>query len=285
MDRYQVVSDEKELKSFIELISGKAGIQRSESFLVNTAFRSKKLSDQERKRLGARNREMYMTKHLRCDHKGNFDTEEAVNKFYELEVPIRALTYNVGTPDEIHLPQHALVCYTCPNPSQETEVALEHLISTVDILRNYVKAADKTNAENQLAHHNTDFRSERSKNVRKVWIDFDVDIANIEEIGRKVLASVIRTAVKTEELCVEPLKKNIFKNPKGFIIQSAGGVHILVDKNCLCGNPNIFCEELKKWLETGGCEIKEIDYKSGGFYVPTPGTLQYGKHTVTFEKI
>jgi hypothetical protein len=272
------------IKNFLKDI-GAADIDKTESYLVMTAFRSKKLTDEEKQKLGARAREMYLTKNLKKDHKGIFDFESALNKVYELEVPKRALTYNIGTPDEISLPQNALVCYINPNPSKEIDVALDHMKTTLDIVENMIHSGDPQNSKNQLAHHNTDFRSERSKFTRKVWVDFDVDIANIEEIGRKVLAGVIRTAVKTEELCVEPLKKNIFKNPRGFIIQSAGGVHVLVDKNCLCGNPNIFCEELKKWLETGGCKIKEIDFKSGNGYVPLPGCLMMGSHLVTYERI
>lgn len=284
MRNYEIVKDEEMLKSFLKDI-GAENIDKTESLLVMTAFRSKKLTEEEKQKLGARAREMYLTKNLKKDHKGIFDFESALNKVYELEVPKRALTYNIGTPDEIALPQNALVCYISPNPSKEIDVALDHMKTTLDIVENMIHSGDPQNSKNQLAHHNTDFRSERSKFTRKVWVDFDVDISNMEEIGRKVLASVIRTAVKTEVLAEEPLKKNIFKNPKGFIIQSAGGVHILVDKNCLCGNPNIFCEELKKWLETGGCEIKEIDFKSGNGYVPLPGCSQFGNHLVTYEKI
>ncbi len=284
MRNYEIIKDEEMIKNFLKDI-GAADIDKTESYLVMTAFRSKKLTEEEKQKLGARAREMYLTKNLKKDHKGVFDFETALNKVYELEVPKRALTYNVGTPNEISLPQNALVCYISPNPSKEIDVAIDHMKTTLDIVENMIHSGDPQNSKNQLAHHNTDFRSERSRFTRKVWVDFDVDITNIEEIDRKVLAGVIRTAVKSDVLSVEPLKKNIFKNLKGFIRQSAGGVHVLVDKNCLCGNPNTFCEELKRWLETEGCEIKEIDFKSGNGYVPLPGCSMFSSHLVTYEPI
>ena len=270
---YQIVKDEEHLKSFLSWI-GIAELQTTESLLVNVSFRSKKLSDEERKALGARNREMYMTKQLRPSRNGKVDIEHCINKFYELEVPVRALTYNIGKPDQVSLPQGALVCYICPNPSLESDVAIEHLISTIDILKNYVHASDKANALDQLAHHNTDFRSERSRLVKKNWIDFDIDLE--DKLLTPIHTTIIRT-VLTEQ-CPE------LHNTHGFILNTSGGFHVLISKECLQGNPENICKKLSKELGEVAT-VKEVDYKSGGFYVPAPGTLQYGQHTVTFERI
>lgn len=282
-DTYKVLVNEKQFLTFLDKLGD---IFPNETYFINTAFRSKKLTDEERKMLGARAREIYLTKTIRGSDNNRVNSENALQKMYELEVPIKCLTFNKGTENEISLPQRAMTTFICCNPSDERKVALMHLAAVNDIQKNIILSNDGgVDGKNQLAHTNSDFRAERMKCNRTKWIDFDIDITNIEEISRKVVANVIRTAVKTKELCLEPLKKNIFKNPKGFIIQTAGGVHVLIDKNCLCGNPTIFCEELERWLETGGCEIKEIDFKSGPCMIPCPGVLMYDEWVVTWEEL
>lgn len=269
--RYQIVADETILKNFLTAL-GVDELTRLESLLVVTSFRSKKLTDIERSKLGARNREMYLTKTLKVDRKGNFDYEGAVNKIYELEVPIRALTYHIGTPDEISLPQKALVCYICPNPSKEVDVAIDHMESTLDIVKNYIHASSKDDSANQLAHHNTDFRSERSKLLNRKWVDFDIDMEypkeNEEQI-KGIIKDVIREAPE-------------LKNPKTLIVHTAGGFHILTKKDCLKGNPKNVCEAFIRKLDGYG-KVKEVDYKAAS-YVPLCGTTQYGNHIVTFEE-
>ena len=271
MDRYQIVADEKILKDFLVAL-GCNELSKLESYLVVTSFRSKKLNDEERKKLGARNREMYLTKNLKVDRKGVFDLEAAVNKIYELEVPIRALTYNIGTPDEISLPQKAMVCYICPNPSKEVDVAIEHMESTLDIVKNYIHASDKGDSANQLAHHNTDFRSERSKLLNRKWVDFDIDIECSKD-NRYSVKNIIKVVIdNSPEL----------KNPKCLIVETAGGFHVLVKKDCLKGNPRNICESFIRNFEGWG-KVKEVDYKAEG-YLPLVGTYQYSEHIVTFEK-
>lgn len=270
-DTYEVIRNEGQIQDFLQKL-GIETLELNESFLVVTAFRSKRMWEDTRKFLATRCREMYMTKQLRKNRKGEVVYEDLINKLYELEVPIRALTYNAGTSREVHMPQEAMVCYISPNPTQEEDVALEHMMSTLEILKSYVKSDDKTDVLRQLSHHNKDFKSERSKNVKKVWFDFDIDIEGVFS-EQDVAKRIIETVKSCDKL----------KNPNGLLVSTAGGFHVLMRKGCLQGNPEEVCKLLTDNLSSSFCKIKEVDFKSGGFYVPLPGTLQYGTHDVAFQ--
>lgn len=55
-DTYKVLVDENQFLTFLERLGD---IFPHETYLINTAFRSKKLTEEERKQLGARTREVY----------------------------------------------------------------------------------------------------------------------------------------------------------------------------------------------------------------------------------
>ena len=97
----------------------------NETYFVNTAFRSKKLTEKEKSKLGAKNREVYLTKYIRGSDNNRVDEESAIQKMYELEVPYKALTFNKGTEEEITFPQSAMVTFICCNPSIEEKVAMQ----------------------------------------------------------------------------------------------------------------------------------------------------------------
>lgn len=271
-ETFEVVRDENILKDFLRKL-GADELSNLESYLVVAAFRSKKLSATEKSNLGARNREMYLTKNLKKHSNKPFDYEGAVNKIHELEVPVRALTFNTDTSEKVQLPQKALVCYIQPNPSKEVDVAIEHMESTLDIVKNYIHASDKENSANQLAHHNTDFRSERSTCMNKVWVDFDIDIPDSRTSDKKLAEDAIKKVLDDSFLC------------KKLLIRSAGGWHALVQKSGIHENPYNICKKLSQnILSASGILPKEVEYKSTG-YVPLPGTVQYGEHLVTFEEL
>lgn len=271
-ETFEVVRDENILKDFLRKL-GADELSNLESYLIVTAFRSKKLSATERSNLGARNREMYLTKNLKKHSNKPFDYEGAVNKIHELEVPVRALTFNTDTSEKVQLPQKALVCYIQPNPSKEVDVAIEHMESTLDIVKNYIHASDKNDSANQLAHHNTDFRSERSTCMNKVWVDFDIDIPDSKTWDKMSAENVIKKALKDSFFC------------KKLLIRSSGGWHALVQKSGIHENPHEFCKKLgQDILSASGIIPKEIEYKNTR-YVPLPGTVQYGEHLVTFEEL
>ena len=60
-ETYEIVRDENILKSFLKKL-GAEDLSSLESYLVIMAFRSKKLDAAERTKLGARHREIYLTK-------------------------------------------------------------------------------------------------------------------------------------------------------------------------------------------------------------------------------
>ena len=273
-ESYKVLVNEK---SFISFLDRLGDIFPYETYFINTAFRSKKMTDEEKLKLGARNREVYLTKYIRGNNNNKVDEEIALQKMYELEVPYKALTFNKGTEEEITLPQNAMVTFICCNPTDERKVAVLHLESTNDILKNLVMSCDNgVEAKNQLAHHNKDFRSERMKCNRTKWVDFDVDIENINELNREEIKNVIKDCFKNHVT---------FNKVNGMIVSTSGGFHVLVDKKCIKGNPHNFCTYLDITLSQMKCKIKEIEFKSGCCMIPCVGTLQYGKFEVTYEEL
>lgn len=275
VDTYKVLVDENQFLTFLERLGD---IFPHETYLINTAFRSKKLTEEERKQLGARNREVYLTKTLRGSDGCRVNTENALQKMYELEVPLKCLTFNKGTENEITLPQKAMTTFICCNPSDERKVALMHVASVNDIQKNIVLANDGgVDGKNQLAHTNSDFRAERMKCNRTKWIDFDIDIENIESIDRNIV----------KDQYIKPFFKEAktFVNLNGMVVSTNGGFHVLVDKNCIKGNPNEFAKSLATWLTNKGCEVKEVEFKSGPCMIPCPGILMYDKWVVTWDEL
>lgn len=273
-ESYKVLVNEK---SFISFLDRLGDIFPYETYFINTAFRSKKMTDEEKLKLGARNREVYLTKYIRGNNNNRVDEETALQKMYELEVPYKALTFNKGTEEEITLPQNAMVTFICCNPTDERKVAMLHLESTNDILKNLVMSCDNgAEAKKQLAHHNKDFRSERMKCNRTKWVDFDVDIENIDELNREDIKSTIGYCFRNHVT---------FSDINGMIVSTSGGFHVLVDKNCIKGNPHNFCTYLNITLSQMKCKIKEIEFKSGCCMIPCVGTLQYGNFEVVYEDL
>jgi hypothetical protein len=273
-ESYKVLIDES---AFISFLNRLGDIYPNETYFINTAFRSKKLTEKEKSKLGTRNREVYLSKYIRGSDNNRVDEESAIQKMYELEVPYKALTFNKGTEEEITLPQSAMVTFICCNPSIEEKVAILHLESTNDILKNLVMSCDNgAEAKKQLAHHNKDFRSERMKCNRTKWVDFDIDIENLEELNREDIKSTISYCFKNHAT---------FNDINGMIVSTSGGFHVLVDKNCIKGNPHNFCTYLDITLSQMKCKIKEIEFKSGCCMIPCVGTLQYGNFEVTYEEL
>ena len=272
LDRYVVIKNEKSYLSFLDRLGD---IYPNETYLISTNFRSKKLSEEEKKKMKSNG--MYLTKYLRGADNCRVDPEIALLRVYELEVPFKALTYNKGKEDEFIVPQKAIVSFITCNPSNEIKVAMEHLKSTNDILANIASYPNAENYRNELAHMNKDFRSERMKNTRHKWVDFDVDIPNINSNDlREQAKKIIRDTFQNTKFSK--------KNPDGIIISTDGGFHILLNKECIRDNPNKFTNELTKNLKQI-IEVKEISFKTGSALVPLPGSLQYGEFEILWEDL
>ena len=267
-DRYVVIKNEKAFLTFLDRLGD---IYPHESYLISTNFRSKKLTEEDKKKM--KNNGMYLTKYLRGSDNFRVNPEIALQRVYELEVPFKALTYNKGKEDEFRVPQEAIVSFIACNPSNEIKVAMEHLKSTNDILSNIVCNTNTENSRKELAHMNTDFRSERMKNTRHKWIDFDIDMPKVNNI-REQAKNIIRDTFKNSKVL-----KN---NPDGIIISTDGGFHILVNKDYIKDNPNKLNNEITKNLKQI-TEVKEVSFKSGCALVPLPGSLQYGEFEILWE--
>jgi len=275
-DRYIIVKDEKILKDFLKEI-GVDEMSVLESCFICTSFRSKKLPEDQKGKFARKMREIFLTKYLKKNSKGVFEYEEAINRIYELEIPKRACTYNIGTPDEFCLPQSSLVCFISPNPSKEVDVAIEHMENTLDLIKEYIHAPNKENSAYKLAHTNTDFRGERARIINKKYFDIDIDVDYKKEDLNEVKSIIKDTLQKSKSL----------KDLKGILIQTSGGFHTLIKCCCLCGDPKKIIQELLTNLKSK-CTFKgvnPIEYKRGGFFCPLPGTLQYGSHLLTYEII
>ena len=121
-DRYVIIKNEK---SFLTYLDRLGDIYPHESYLISTNFRSKKLTEEDKKKM--KNNGMYLTKYLRGDDNCRVHPEKALQRVYELEVPFKALTFNKGKEDEFTVPQEAIVTFIACNPSNEIKVAMEHL--------------------------------------------------------------------------------------------------------------------------------------------------------------
>lgn len=271
-DRYVVIKNEKSFLTFLDRLGD---IYPHETYLISTNFRSKKLSEEDKKKM--KNNGMYLTKYLRAYDNNRVNPELALQRVYELEVPFKALTYNKGKEDEFTVPQEAIVSFISCNPSNEIKVAMEHLKSTNDILANLASNTNSENSRNDLAHINTDFRSERMKNTRHKWVDFDTDMPSVNNDNiREQAKNIIRDTFKNT--------KFLKQNPDAIIISTDGGFHILLNKDSIKDNPNKLSAELTKNLKKIG-EVKEVSFKTGCALVPLPGSLQYGKFEVLWEDL
>ena len=271
-DRYMIIKNEKSYLTFLDRLGD---IYPHESYLISTNFRSKKLTEEDKKKM--KNNGMYLTKYIRGDDNCRVNPEMALQRVYELEVPFKALTFNKGKENEFRVPQEAIVCFIACNPSNEIKVAMEHLKSTNDILSNLACNINTENSRNELAHMNTDFRSERMKNTRHKWVDFDIDIPKLNNNNiREQAKNIIRNTFKNSK---------ILKNdPDGIIISTDGGFHILLSKNSIKDNPNKLSNELNKNLKQI-TEVKEVSFKTGCVLVPLPGSLQYGEFEILWEDL
>ena len=271
-DRYVVLQNEKSFLSFLDRLGD---IYPHETYLISTNFRSKKLSEEEKKKM--KSNKMYLSKHIRGSDNCRVNQEIALQRVYELEVPFKALTFNKGKDDEFTVPQKAIVSFIACNPSNEMKVAMQHLKSTNDILENLVLNANTEKSHNELAHMNTDFRSERMKNTRHKWADFDIDLPKINvNNAREPAKSIIRDTFKNSKVLKNTLD--------GIIISTDGGFHILLNKDNIKDNPNKLNTELTKNLKQI-TEVKEATFKTGCALVPLPGSLQYGEFEVLWEDL
>ena len=271
-DRYVIIKNEKSFLTFLDRLGD---IYPHESYLISTNFRSKKLSEEDKKKM--KNNGMYLTKYLRGDDNSRVNSEKALQRVYELEVPFKALTFNKGKEDEFTVPQEAIVTFIACNPSNEIKVAMEHLKSTNDILANLACDINKEKSIKELAHINTDFRSERMKNTRHKWVDFDIDLPKVNDNNvREQAKNIVKNTFKNSNI--------VKKDPNGIIISTDGGFHILLSKDYIKDNPNKLNNELTKNLKQI-TEVKEISFKTGSALVPLPGSLQYGEFEILWEDL
>lgn len=178
MSNYKIVQDKGQLDHFIATIL--PDLQSNEKFYITLLARKKYFSP------------------LKSD-KGQLKrilaTKELIyNKLRQLECPIGSYES-----DGIEVPQEALAAYIHVNPRNLERATANSLKKFVDlVVRPY-------NGYNPLAHVLSEIQR---ANSRKVWMNFDVDHANIE----KVL-----------DIMPDILNKEAYE-----VIATRGGCHILV---------------------------------------------------------
>lgn len=272
-DRYVIIKNEKAYLTFLDRLGD---IYPHESYLISTNIRSKQISEEDKQKM-KRCFGMFLSKYIRGSVNNRVDPEIALQRVYELEVPFKALTFNKGKEDEFTVPQEYIVSFITCNPSNEIKVAMEHLKSTNDILETLATSENPEKSRNDLAHMNRDFRSERMKNTRHKWVDFDIDIPNINNNNiREEAKTIIRDVFKNTKV--------LKKDPDCIIVSTNGGFHILLNKDYIKDNPNKLSNELTKSLKKS-IEVKEVSYKKGSILVPLPGSLQYGMFEVLWENL
>lgn len=272
-DRYIIIKNEKSYLTFLDRLGD---IFPHETYLISFNIRSKKITEEDKKKMKC-NLGMYLTKYIRGAENNRVDPEIALHRAYELEIPFKALTFNKGKEEEFTVPQEFIVIFISCNPSNEIKVAMEHLKSTNDVLSNLACETNSEKSRNDLTHINKDFRSERMKNTRHKWVDFDIDIPNINNNNiRGEAKNIIRDTFKNTK-CLK-------KDPDSIIISTNGGFHVLLNKEYIKDNPNKLSNELSKNLKKI-TEVKEVSFKTGCALVPLPGSLQYGVFEVLWENL
>ena len=98
-DRYVVIKNEKAFLTFLDRLGD---IYPHESYLISTNFRSKKLTEEDKKKM--KNNGMYLTKYIRGNDNFRVNPEMALQRVYELEVPFKALTFNKDKENEFRVP-------------------------------------------------------------------------------------------------------------------------------------------------------------------------------------
>lgn len=280
---YSVVANEAIIKNFLKDV-GVEDMKPTESFLVQTSFRCKKFTDVERHLLKNYAKDSYMTKALKLSKSGSFNYESAINHLYELEVPVRACTYNIGPDSKISFPQRAFVTYVMPNPTDEVWVANMHnqkfMKQVSELTMSPINDSEEHKAfiQTAIARSNKDWRSERATCIHTNYVNFDIDFEFITGYVMFERSNFSDTAQKIKD-CFHADEVEII------LIICEGGLHILVPKNLIQENPHDICKRLENIFERDGVEV---EFKGGKSYVPLPGTYQYGNsedHIVQYVKI
>lgn len=269
MENYKVVGNEQLIKDFFKDF-GLFDLKLNESWLIQTSFRTKKLTDTERDLFRSHPKNCFKTKALKTNKQGIFDAEESITRLYEFELPVRSCTYNSAS-----YPQSAPVTYINVNKTNETEVAMKHMQEIVDIINKNALINDYEQFKSLLAKTNRDWCSERATCIVSNSVNFDIDFENITGYE----------AWKTYSEEIISFVKNLFGKDTIVIICN-GGFHIVTPKTYIKENPKNICDKIKDNLQN--IQIKEIEYKGPKSFIPLPGTYQYGSddnHIVQYVKI
>lgn len=278
LDTYQIIADEKELRWFYDHVIQKPGYDEAYAFCL--AHRSKKLTKEEREYFHAKESEMLDPQVVFPARDGSFDFHRWAKGIYRYETNKRAYSLYEGRP----LFAKAMVLYCTPNPSDERKVVKE--------LKSYIQVHEQELVDSalkgsrvgidesmyKLCHSLVKFkRLQFDCTGSKNWVDFDMDIKE----------NLVRD--KLYEIAYQKFEAKVGKGNFIFI-ETSGGFHILLKKECIKFNPNDLINsimqeqfelsgEAEEKLQANNTFVKlcveEFKYNTNCM-LPTPGTYQYG---------
>lgn len=295
---YKIVIDDDEMRWFFDymLVEPTDG----ESYMVNLSARNKKLTADERIEFQLGRSEMMKTEVVR-KHGGKWLYDFFAEKLYGYECNKLGMLTKNNKP----YPDKALVAYAYLNPSSERLVATDTIAYAQQIkdelIDSYAKGS-KGGVENQiykLSKMGDHWKSCHAINPsRRCYIDFDIDCDlsqyleyfNCSSYGSylKLNCCPVLGNYDDWQKLYDQLKAVIEeKFPKGsyFIVQTSGGLHIVVKKEFLKFNPVEFIDLIEsKWLKANSISYDEI-VKNDNLMIPIPGTRQYNVKRQDFVKV
>lgn len=296
---YKFVADEYEIKWWFNHVVVKPEV--NESYLICLSARNKKLSDEERKTYELGRSEMIHEVIITPRNKSKiWNYNIWASGIYKYECNTLGLLTKNGLP----YPQKCLAIYSYLNPSDEVAVAESTADFTNTLRSELVRAAIKGSKDGildnveKLTTVMKHMKSCHANNLsRKIYIQFDFDINPDYKANRNIIYEGLYSS------CISFFKKGNF-----FIIGTSGGFHIVVKKELLKFNPNLFIDSAvksaadlyanniagidkdynydtlyKKYMDTGKSPhtgIFEEAIRTPQEFIPLPGTYQYGSYIV-----
>lgn len=229
-DHYSLVYSEEEMKKFYDLL---APLQERESYFFTLAARPKGMSEEERAELDMPHSEMFYPEVMKQGRKSSYTFFDFAKHVYKFECNRRAfLTNNYRT-----YPDNSLIVYFDPNPCDEVACIYDYVnyVSTLNKeLIDAVSKGSKAGMNEQMmkiANSSSHLQAcHPNHHARKLFTDFDFDIND--------LANPTYSRTKIEDI-IRKVAKCYFLDDF-YMIQTKGGVHVLVRNEAITFNPQDF---------------------------------------------
>lgn len=281
---YKFVADEQELEWFFNHAIVKPELD--ESYLMCLSARNKKLDEEERKLYNLGRSEMMREEIIAPRSKSklwNFNIFKS--SIYRYECRKEGIVTKNGLP----YPDKCLVVYFYPNPSKESLVITDSVKLAITMMSEMINASAKKSWNgvedglDKLGTISKHIKSSHAANLsRKLYVQFDFDIIKDNDIAfrRKEAYNIIHADAI-----------NHFDKGNFFIIETAGGFHVLVKKESYGksmekankkkkeNNLNYMPDFLSDVVDNYSYTFEEA-IKCNQEFIPLPGTYQYSSFIV-----